>query len=249
MSLSSAYTPNTPQPTDQINNTQQPIQGNFQDIYDLLAINHIPFNTVDTFGRHAYVNYVNQGSDPSTLSGEIALYSKSVENNTSKTELFYRYPSNGQIVQLTNASSTSAGSTTQSRGGYFINDNTQTSIGPSVAYGYFQYLSNNILFMSFCLSSFSTSTTSVEPSPDGGFYVYFPQGNYSSPSGTITVPSFTQTPFNIQIAATTNSGVQGKDGYYATTSVRLSDTTRCTIATSSGSPTNFYPITITLIGV
>ena len=94
MALSSIYTPNTPQGTQQVNNTQQPINDNFQDIASLFAVNHVPFNTADDFGKHNFVNFVTQSSDPTTASAEMALYTKAVSGDTNGVELFYRYPSN-----------------------------------------------------------------------------------------------------------------------------------------------------------
>ncbi len=240
MSLSNTYTPNVPQGSQQANNTQDPIEGNFQDIYDLLAINHIPFNTADTFGRHTYVNYVDQGSDPETNSTEMALYSKSVNNDTNGSELFYRYPSSGTVVQLTGLTSTSSGGTSLTTGGTFTNSNYAYIGQPSS--GYWQYLSNNILFMCFNIgNSINTSTTSP-------YTVTFPSGSYS---GGVTVPSFTQTPFNIQIAAPGGNGVEGASGNNVNYAVQIVNSTTCLVYYKGTITTNstIYPVTITVIGV
>ncbi len=211
MSLPNTYIPNVPQGNQQINNTQQPIEGNFQDIYDLLAINHIPFNTTDTFGRHTLVEYVNQSTDPATTSTEMALYSKVVTNDPNGSELFYRYPSSGNVVQLTGVSSTSTGGSGLTSGGYFY---APESIAFGAVAGYWQYLSNGILFMSYAVNNYISSPTT---SP----YVFtFPSGTFAN---GVVVPTFTQTPFNIQItgqfegqngtnvnfAATATSNTQG----------------------------------------
>jgi hypothetical protein len=189
MSLTTNYIPNIPQANQQINNTQPAVLGNFQDIQDLLAINHIPFNTPNTFGRHAFVNYVEQSSDPSTLSTEMALYSKSVGSSANKAELFYRYPNNGNVVQLTGVTSTPSGGTGATSGGNFI-ATTSVPLGSAV-FGWWQYLSNGILIMSFTVSNYVTKTTT---SP---YTITFPSGVI----GGVNVPSFTQTPFNVQLTA------------------------------------------------
>lgn len=210
MPLSSSYVPNVPQSNQQINNTQQPIEGNFQDIADLLAINHIPFNTSDTFGRHLQVSYVDQGQDPSTNSTEMALYSKSVTNDPNLSELFYRYPNNGSVVQLTgiNTSSTTTGGSGLSSGGTF-SATTTVNIGYPVV-GYWQYLSNGILIMTFSVSNYIIES----PVPTNPYTIYFPSGTYS---GGVVVPGFTQTPFNIQITACSpQSGNSGPFNYAAT---------------------------------
>src|SRR6185437_6380030 len=191
MSLTTNYIPNIPQANQQINGTQPAISGNFQDIYDLLAINHIPFNTANTFGRHTFVNYVEQSADPSTLSTEMALYSKSVGSSANKAELFYRYPNNGSIVQLTGVTSTSSGGTGVTSGGFFTTATTSIPFGTPVD-GWWQYLSNGILFMTFQIANLVTSPTT---SP---YTLTFPSGTYT---GGVVVPSFTQTPFNAQLTA------------------------------------------------
>jgi|ERR1700722_15792628 hypothetical protein len=240
MSLSTPYVPTVPQGNQQINNTQAPIEGNFQDIYDLLAINHVPFNTADTFGRHMYVNYVEQAVDPSTLSTEMALYSKPVNNDTNGAELFYRYPSSGTVVQLTGVTSSSSGGTSLSTGGYFT---ASGSIYLGTPYtGYWQYLSNNVLFMSFTVgNSVKTATTSP-------YTVTFPSGSYAN--GAI-VPSFTQTPFNIQIAATGGGGVEGTSGTNVNYAVEIVNSTTCLVyyLPSSIPAGSIQPVVITVIGI
>ncbi len=190
MSLPNIYVPNVPQGNQQINNTQAPIEGNFQDIYDLLAINHIPFNTANTFGKHTFVDYVQQNSDPSTLSTEMALYCKSVTNDPKNLELFYRYPNSGSIVQLTNNGSSSSSSSGLTSGGQFIASGS-VPLGGAVT-GFWQYLSGGVLFMTFGLSNYVSSSTS---SP---YTFTFPTG--LSTTG-VPIPQFTQTPFNMQVTS------------------------------------------------
>lgn len=238
MSLTYPYTPTVPQGNQQINNTQMPIKNNFQDIYDLLAVNHVAFNTPDTFGRHTLVSYVEQGVDPSTLSTEMALYSKSVTNDANGAELFYRYPSNGNIVQLTGVTNVPTGGSSLTSGGTFTAGGT-VAFGYAIQ-GYWQYLSDGILFMVFNISNYVQTPTS---SP----YVFnFPSGSYS---GGVTVPTFTQTPFNVQLASnSSNQGTLGQDVNYAVT---LTNNTSGLLYYNgpiiTGSTIN--TVTITLIGI
>ncbi len=239
MPLSSTYISNVPQGNQQINNTQQPIEGNFQDIYDLLAINHIPFNTANTFGRHTLVEYVNQATDPSTNSTEMALYSKSVSNDTNGSELFYRYPSNGSVVQLTGLTSTPTGGSGLTTGGMFSSGSSGVNFGIAAG-GSWQYLANGILVTSFYISNLVTSPAS---SP---YTFYFPAGTYY---GGVVVPSYTQTPFNAQITSgTTGQGTSGQDVNY---SITLTNNTSGLLYYNGPIITNssISTVYITLIGI
>ncbi len=95
--LPGSYTPNVPLGNQQINNTQQPIETNFQDIADLVAINHIPFNTADTFGKHNFVTYYNQTLAPGASTNQIVVFSRKTSNGV---QLFYQYPNNSTIYPL-----------------------------------------------------------------------------------------------------------------------------------------------------
>ncbi len=179
------YTPNVPQANQQINNTQQPIEDNFQYIYDLLAVNHVPFNTVDTFGKHNFVTYVQRSADPITNATEMALYSKMVNGDENQIELFYRYPNNGSIVQLTgaNAGSSSGGSSVNlsSNGGSW-GAGTNPS-GYRYNAGNWQYTSSGILML-FGTANMPTNPTNVE---------------FPVLSG---IPTFNSSVFNIQLQLT-----------------------------------------------
>lgn len=176
MPLPYIYVPNVPQGPDQINDTQQPINGNFQDISPLIAVDHIGFNT-DDFGTHKFVTYVNQAQDPSTGSNDIALYAKAVLGDPNKSQMFYRYPNNGSVNLLSLGStpvlnSGSGGAIASSPDGLWYN-------------GFYQYLSNGILIMSWQFNIPTTQTT--------------PPFTIAIPNGT-GFPTFTQTPFNMQFS-------------------------------------------------
>ncbi len=234
MPLSNNYVPNVPLAGQQINNTQAPIEGNFQDIYDLLSINHVPFNTVNTFGRHNFVSYVNQSTDPLTSIGEMALYSKATTGSNQTSELFYRYPNNGSIVQLTGSTST-GGSTTS--GGYFFSTSGSQLGDPGS--GYWQYLSGGILIMNFYLSNYVTSGNSTSP-----YTFTFPGGiSYNG----LTVPSYTQPPFNAQITGQ----FEGASGTNVNYGVTITNNSSGTIYYNGPMNINstIYPVLVTLIGI
>jgi len=235
MALPSTYIANVPQGNQQINNTQQPINGNFQDIYNLLAINHVPFNTANTFGRHTLVDYVFQGTDPSTLSTEMALYSKAVDNDPNVGELFYRYPNNGNIVQLTGVTSsqTGSGGSGLSSGGFF--QNTTASFGQAAG-GYWQYLSGNILYMSFTVSTYYATN----PVPTNPYTITFPFGTYQN---GVTVPTFSQPPF---IALISDSGFQYT---YAVTVTSNTTALIYNYQTVNPAPSTIASVYVTLIGI
>lgn len=104
------YTPNVPLAEQEINATQVPILNNFQAINELINVNHVGFNDSVNFGKHTYTSFPAQISDPATTATEIALYSKSAAT-ANGIELFYRYPSNGTVVQLSGGGSTGISST------------------------------------------------------------------------------------------------------------------------------------------
>lgn len=216
------YTPNVPQGSQQINNTQQPINTNFQDIYDLIAVNHVPFNTADDYGKHNFISYCFQDSDPSTGSAEMAVYSKIV-NDSNAAELFYRYPDNGTIVQLTGLST--GGSSTGEGSGATYPSGTTTD-GQSYYAGSWQKTQYGIIIMT------------------GYIYV-------SSPTFTVTIPSGGSIPqmstiFNVVCGtqAPSQSSYTGTPNLYT---VNIISNTQFTIYMGSGETTN--SVTWTLIGV
>lgn len=199
MPLNYSYIPNVPQGNQQVNNTQAPIRDNFYDIYDLVGVNHINFNVSDTFGRHNIVTYIEQSTDPDTADNEMALYSKAVANDANGGELFYRYPSNGTVVQLTGLAESASPSTVSSGaalGGFWYASGTVAGGDPTE--GYWQYLANSVLVQTFWTNQAILTSTS-NPNP---LTITFPGGTYT---GGVIVPSFTQTPFNMQITQSENN--------------------------------------------
>ncbi len=181
MPLSSIYVSNIPQANQQINNTQPQFNGNFQAMAELIAVNHVPFNTADEFGKHALVDYVIQSVDPTTGPAEIALYSKLVDNDVNKAELFYRYPNNGNVVQLSGSEGGSSGTT--SGGSYATGTNPS---GFTYLAGTWQYISSGLLLMTGEIELKNTSVLT---------------GEFPIATG---VPQFSNTPFVFVITNTNN---------------------------------------------
>jgi hypothetical protein len=103
------FSTNVPQAAQKISATQAPIMNNFQAISELINVNHIGFENASDYGKHTYTSLPMQVSDPATLSGEMAVYSKSTPSGPNLAEIFYRYPSDGTVVQLTGSTGTGGG--------------------------------------------------------------------------------------------------------------------------------------------
>jgi hypothetical protein len=108
-----------------------------------------------------------------------------VSGDKNLMEIFYRYPSNGSVVQLTGTNNYSNGT----NGGNFLSHTGSTgSITDSWGQGFWQYMSNGILVMSWIPSNFIASGQSYAAG------VAIPM---AIPSG-YGAPTFSQTPFNVQ---------------------------------------------------
>jgi hypothetical protein len=94
------YNDAIPQASQKISSTQKPILNNFQSILELLSVNHVPFSSSDA-GKHNFTSLQIQGSDASTSATQMAVYCKATPSGPNSAEIFYRYPSNGAIEQLT----------------------------------------------------------------------------------------------------------------------------------------------------
>lgn len=93
-----AYQSNKPLPTDRLKDSQSDIQANFLSLYNAWIVNHVTFDDANA-GKHAYIQFPEQVSNPTTSSNEIALFSK---ENGGVAQLFLRRESNGTVVNITN---------------------------------------------------------------------------------------------------------------------------------------------------
>ena len=95
------YTPNTPQASQPFDQSQPEILGNFQAINELINVNHIGFNTPDTFGKHNFISMPDQVTAPTTSATEVAMYSQATPAGSNASELFIKYPENGSTTGIT----------------------------------------------------------------------------------------------------------------------------------------------------
>lgn len=135
------FNANVPQAQQLIKVTQPSIESNFQAINELISVNHVNFSDPVNFGKHNFTSFPYQGSDPSTSSSEMALYSKS-STDANGGEIFYRYPNNGTVVQLTPVSGGSSGG--QSNGWVYLSSTVFMKWG--TATGILSSTNNTITF-------------------------------------------------------------------------------------------------------
>lgn len=102
-----SYNANIPQPTDTPAASQPQLLANFQGINTLINVNHVAFDDPDQ-GKHKWVSFPNQGSNPSTTATEVALFG-AINADTSIAELNLRRPSDGDIIPFTAKNGTTAG--------------------------------------------------------------------------------------------------------------------------------------------
>jgi hypothetical protein len=108
--MSYTFSTNIPQAAQKINSTQAPIQSNFQAINELITTNHVGFTDPNNSGKHTYLSLPSQGSTPSTGASEMAIFC-APSTGVNPYEIYYRYPSNGTVVQLS-GSGTGTGAAT-----------------------------------------------------------------------------------------------------------------------------------------
>lgn len=223
--INTTYVTNVPLGNQQINNTQETIKDNFQDIYNLVGINHINFNTPNTFGTHNIVDYFSQTIDPSTADNEIAMYAKYVQNDSNISELFYRYPNNGSVIQLTGQATNTQTGIGSGGGQVYLTYGTPAQIG-------WQYLTNGMLMMWGLTSNFSPTTASGAAT--FGYLEYAPSG----------VPSFSATPFHMQFCmqypGSLSGGVQPPYGQVYITPISSTEFTINFVGNPYGTDTGLY---------
>ena len=101
------YNPNIPQPTDQLNQSQDDILQNFQAISTILNINHVDFGAADQ-GKHKWVTLPSQGAIPPAGSGfaagELGIYN-ATNATTTKSELYINKTNQATVVQVPSTAS------------------------------------------------------------------------------------------------------------------------------------------------
>lgn len=102
-----SYNPDIPQANDDPSQSQGQILSNFQSLNTYLSVNHVALNDGDE-GKHAFVQFPEQSSDPSTAANEGTLYSKEYDVDgmgTLVSTLFYRNESDGAVTTFGGPSS------------------------------------------------------------------------------------------------------------------------------------------------
>lgn len=108
------YTSNTPESAQPMNVSQPEILANFQAIAELVGVNHVGFN-INNSGKHNTAIMEFQSVDPGTASTDLALYSKAT-GSPNVGEIFYQYPNDGSVNQLTPVSGTGSGTISATSG-------------------------------------------------------------------------------------------------------------------------------------
>lgn len=108
--MSYTFSPNVPLSSQKISSTQAPIQSNFQAINELILTNHVGFIDATNYGKHTYLSLPSQSVNPSTGASEMAIFC-APSTGVNPYEIYYRYPSNGTVVQLS-GSGTGTGAAT-----------------------------------------------------------------------------------------------------------------------------------------
>jgi len=98
------YQENKPEATDQLNNSQDDIQKNFESIKQAFDINHVTFDIGD-HGKHKYVILPEQVADPDPGADEAAIFSR-LSTVTGNTGIFWQKeeavgPVPGDVIEMT----------------------------------------------------------------------------------------------------------------------------------------------------
>ncbi len=179
-----SFNTNVPQAAQLIRITQQPIENNFQAINELINVNHVGFQDPINYGKHTFTSLPSQGSSPTTVNNEMSVFC-APSAGANPYEIYYRYPNNGDVVQLTGSTGGSSSATTP---------------------GY-TYLSSTV-FMMWASASVSSSTSNVITFPTGGGFPtftevyhiqYCPKTSYTNFTNAVYISAVTTTNFTFRI--------------------------------------------------
>lgn len=93
------YQPNIPRPTDQLDDSQVDIQDNFQEIFNLVGVNHFEFGTPNV-GKHTEVTLPENVAPTPTAIDQANIYS-AANGLTGVTELWWQRENNGDRISWT----------------------------------------------------------------------------------------------------------------------------------------------------
>src|SRR5690554_1420683 len=92
-----AYQNNIPQPSNQLSVSQNDILQNFASIYTLVGVNHVQFDATGQ-GKHKWVDFPVQASNPSIVNTDVQLFSKT-STITNAAELFIQKIDSGAVTR------------------------------------------------------------------------------------------------------------------------------------------------------
>jgi len=116
----------TPTAGQSLGNSRPTVLAKFNTLQTAIQTNHGDITTADT-GKHTFIQWVVQASDPTTAAGEIARYTKLV---SSVAYEHIRQPSDGTVIQMTGKSPIiSANGSTFLPGGLLLQWGTSTVTG------------------------------------------------------------------------------------------------------------------------
>lgn len=169
------YEPNIPITGQSLGETRDQFRENFQDINTAFSANHNDL-TVDTSGKHKFLQMPEQVSAPSTAVNEGGVYTKEGPEGT--TELYFRAENNGSEYQITNVSIGSS-----------------ANLGANPGYTFFP---GGIIMQygSFVPGASTGSTNFANTFPTGVFGVWLQIKTSSTSDRTCSITNFTTTSFS-----------------------------------------------------
>ncbi len=181
------FNPNIPQPTDDLSDSQGQILTNFSSCNTSFGVNHYAFSDVTANnGKHKFMQMPQQVAAPVTAGNELALVAI---DQSGETELCYRKPTNGAVIQLTGVDVVS----TQ-------NGTTFLPGGMILKWGTFTYA-----------NSTSTVVTFPIAFPNNCFSV---QITVLSPPATAFIGTLRLAPTKTSFSAGQDTTYNGRTGYY-----------------------------------
>ena len=132
-----SYNADIPQANDDPSQSQGQLLSNFQTLNTFLSVNHVALNDGDQ-GKHKFVQFPEQSSDPATAANEGALYAKEYDVDgmgSLETTLFFRNESSGTVTTFGGPSSLALPGYTYLPGGILIQWNrVSASSGSNVPF-------------------------------------------------------------------------------------------------------------------
>jgi len=182
-----------PQTNQNLNQTQNPILQNFSTIDSAFSVNHVPYGSSSpAAGKHNFVSMPAQLSDPGTIAGEMALYTKLVAGTA---QLFLQTDNSAAVLNISSALLTTANSSTTLPSGVIVKWGTATSA------------SNGLSTVAF-ITAFPTALLSVVASVSDAS-----GSSTSSTDNLVRVYTFSKSGFNAVVYFANTSRTRVADTY------------------------------------